>query len=64
VKYHVSATNTQGAYVVVGGAWTAKDAITLARQTLCKGWLVTIIRDADHKIIKQWRVNGKSALCN
>ncbi len=64
MKYHISAINTQGAYVVVGGAWTVKAAITLARQTLGKGWLVTVTRDDNHKIIKQWRINGKSALCN
>lgn len=64
MKYHISATNTQGVYTPVGGACTVKEAITIARQTLGKGWLVTIIRDADHKVVKEWRINGKSALCN
>ena len=64
MKYHVSATNDQGAYTPIGGTWTIKEAITLARATMGKGWLITVVRDADHKIIKQWRINGESALCN
>ena len=62
MKYHISATNAQG-YTPVGGAWTVKEAIALARSTMGKGWLITIVRDSDNKVVKQWRVNGKSALC-
>lgn len=56
MKYHISAVNKSGAYTPVGGADTIKQAVSLARNTMGKGWKITIARNLDGKKIKEWTV--------